>query len=171
MTALQALESATGLLLLAAIVHSLRLRARAQRLLGEQLGAEWGRVWSRFAVAVPAATAAIWIALSVGLASAAPELALLVGAVVLVIVRPSFDDRVCGSLGLRAGWHVLAHDELEEWRLIGEHLRFRLFGEWVAVPLPVEHQVAVRERLVALVPERESAFGPGTGRPAYDPVP
>jgi hypothetical protein len=59
---------------------------------------------------------------------------------------------------VQRGWHARRLEELEEWRLTGEHLRFRLFGEWTAVPLAPEHHAAMRARLVACCAERESPF-------------
>ena len=79
-------------------------------------------------------------------------------AVALNGLRPSFDDRVCGTEGVRVGWSVRGFAQLEEWRLTGDHLRFRLRGQWTAVPLSVAEQEPIRERLLAVAPERESAF-------------
>ena len=76
----------------------------------------------------------------------------------LALLSPGFGDAIAGEDGVRRGWHARGYGELEEWRLTGDHLRFRLFGEWTAVPLPPAAQTRVREKLVALVPDRESPF-------------
>ena len=48
--------------------------------------------------------------------------------------------------------------ELEEWRLTGDHLRFRLFGIWTSAPLPRPDQAAIRTALEREAAERESAL-------------
>jgi hypothetical protein len=79
-------------------------------------------------------------------------------ALLLAFVSPSTSTAVLGEFGVQRGWHARRFESLEEWRLTGDHLRFRLFGEWTAVPCPPERQVALRAKLLALVPERESPF-------------
>lgn len=79
-------------------------------------------------------------------------------AILTVVLTPGVDDAACGEEGVRRGWHGRAFAELEEWRLTGDHLRFRLFGEWTSVPLPSAEQPRIRERLLKLVPDRESPF-------------
>jgi hypothetical protein len=93
-----------------------------------------------------------------GLAPLWLDLALLAGAGLLVWLRPGFHDRFCGERGVRAGWAVLAFEQIEEWRLTGDHIRFRIQGEWSAADLPAERHVAMRERLEQLAPGRESRF-------------
>jgi hypothetical protein len=84
--------------------------------------------------------------------------ALVVLGIAVAILSPGSGDAVCGEEGVQRGWHARRLGELEEWRLAGSHLRFRLFGEWTAVPLAPEHHAAMRARLVAACPERESPF-------------
>lgn len=83
----------------------------------------------------------------------------LVGVLALLawITPSSFSQRV-GQHGVRRGFDVRRFEELEEWRLSGEHLRWKLDGEWTACRLPTEQHAALREKLVALVPSRESRF-------------
>jgi hypothetical protein len=76
----------------------------------------------------------------------------------IVLWTPGFHDAVCGEEGVQRGWHARRFEELEEWRLIGDHLRFRLFGEWTSVPLPANDQPRIREKLLAIAPTRESRF-------------
>lgn len=76
----------------------------------------------------------------------------------LVALTPGFHDAICGEEGVQRGWHARRFEELEEWRLIGDHLRFRLFGEWTSVPLPAALHPRIREKLLALAAERESRF-------------
>lgn len=79
-------------------------------------------------------------------------------ALLLVFTTPSSKTAILGVGGVQRGWHARRFEALEEWRLTGDHLRFRLFGEWTSVPCPQEHQVALRAKLTDLVPERESPF-------------
>lgn len=138
-------------------------RARTGGVVGERLGSESGHPGVRVALALVPAVAggAAWVTLG-GL----PTLALATIAAVLVfnLLRPTAADRICGSEGVRRGWELRRFEELEEWRLIGEHLRFRLLGEWTAVPLDPSYHERVRARLEQLVPERESGFGRGIER-------
>lgn len=79
-------------------------------------------------------------------------------ALLLVFSTPTSRTAILGEGGVQRGWHARRFEALEEWRLTGDHLRFRLFGEWTSVPCPPDHQAALRAKLVQLVPERESPF-------------
>jgi hypothetical protein len=87
-----------------------------------------------------------------------PVLLCLGIAQLLVFTTPGAHDAVLGESGVQRGWHARRFESLEEWRLTGDHLRFRLFGEWTSVPCPPEHHFRLRSKLVQLVPERESPF-------------
>lgn len=87
-----------------------------------------------------------------------PVVLCLGSAALLVYTTPSAQTAVLGLGGVQRGWHARRFESLEEWRLTGDHLRFRLFGEWTSVPCPAGHQAELRAKLVALVPERESPF-------------
>jgi hypothetical protein len=87
-----------------------------------------------------------------------PVLLCLGTALLLVFTTPGAHDAVLGEGGVQRGWHARRFESLEEWRLTGDHLRFRLFGEWTSVPCPPERQAELREKLLRLVPERESPF-------------
>ena len=87
-----------------------------------------------------------------------PVLLCLGTALLLVFATPGVHDAVLGEGGVQRGWHARRFESLEEWRLTGDHLRFRLFGEWTSVPCPPERQGELREKLSKLVPERESPF-------------
>lgn len=87
-----------------------------------------------------------------------PVLLCLGCALLLVFTTPTSRTAVLGEGGVQRGWHARRFEALEEWRLTGDHLRFRLFGEWTSVPCPPDHQAALRAKLVQLVPDRESPF-------------
>ena len=82
----------------------------------------------------------------------------LATAIAFVILRPASADRICGTKGVRRGWYVRSFEQLEEWRLTGDHLRFRLRGEWEAVPLAAARHDEFGQRLRAAAPDRESSF-------------
>ncbi|MCK6446793.1 MAG: hypothetical protein L6Q99_10410 [Planctomycetes bacterium] len=87
------------------------------------------------------------------------ELALVAGlGFALLALSPGFQDSKFGATGVQRGWHARRFAELEEWRLAGDHLRWKLFGVWVASDLPAERHAAAREKLVALAADRESRF-------------
>ena len=161
---LDAILFATAGLCLAGLLASARVRLAQRRRVGTLFGRDSGS-WRARSVTLVLLVAVLAGPLVEGQSPDLPALAALLLALVLTGVRPGFGDRVCGSAGLRRGWVVRSFDELEEWRLIGEHLRFKLFGQWEAVPLAPEHHAAVRARLVELVPERESGFGHGLEHP------
>ncbi len=88
----------------------------------------------------------------------APALLVLAGVALILALSPGFSDSVYGERGVRCGWHARRFEQLEEWRLTGEHLRWKLFGEWVASRVPPADQPALRERLEQSCPGRESRF-------------
>ncbi len=96
----------------------------------------------------------------------ADTLLLLALSVALIALCPGFQDSVYGERGVQRGWYARRLGELEAWRLIGEHLRWKLFGEWVATDVPASDHAALRARLEALAPGRESAHG----NAGFDPV-
>lgn len=91
----------------------------------------------------------------------APTLVLLVAALASVWLSPGSEEGVCGEGGVAVGWDAARFGELAEWRLIGDHLRFRTTGEWRAVELPRSEHAAMRARLTACCAERESVFSRG----------
>jgi len=85
-------------------------------------------------------------------------LALLVASGACLWIQPRRADEARGSAGVQVGWRARRYEQLEEWRLTGDHLRFRLGGAWVAVGVPREAQAELRDRLESACPEQESAF-------------
>lgn len=142
----------------AAAIVVLADRRREKRAIGDVL--EEQRDWGALRIAGMAGLAGGMLLAWMGrdIVPATWSLPLLLVVAFVQVYRPDFSDRVTGSDGLRYGWYVRRLDELEEWRLTGEHLRFRLFGIWRAVSLSEERHEAYRTRLMELVPDRESAF-------------
>ncbi len=143
----------------------LRVRAREREVIGAILASELPGRSLRHVGSLGLALAGVALALADLPADRAGALAQVAHIVpvlgVLIAVhelRPSAADRVCGSEGVRRGWTVRSFGELEEWRLLGLHLRFRLFGEWTAVNVPAEGIEALRARLMQTAGDRESAF-------------
>jgi hypothetical protein len=140
------------------IVFALRVRARERAVLGEIVAREMPSPRTRIlgsALILAGAVCAVLGRGELGLQWTLPPLAL---ALASALLRPLEQDRVAGRNGVRRGWYVRALADLEEWRLTGDHLRFRLRGLWEAVPLPTALHPEFEARLRALAPERESRF-------------
>jgi len=82
----------------------------------------------------------------------------LYGALMLAWLSPGFRDRACGETGVIYGWYGRAYEDLEEWRLTGEHLRFKMNGEWAAVEVERDVRTKLRQVLEAKAPETESSY-------------
>lgn len=148
-----------ALWVLAGLIGVLRLRAARGARLGERLGQQTGKPLGRMLIlgALVAALVAVLLAeWEPGLQAAVGGL--LVASALLTWLRPGAADRECGTEGVRHSWYVIGFREVAEWRLTGEHLRFRLFGEWTAAPLPEIEHPRVRQNLESVAADRESRF-------------
>jgi hypothetical protein len=88
-----------------------------------------------------------------------PAFALLFGGAVILLLSPRPVARVLGTTGVQSGWDTARFDALVEWRLSGEHLRFRLEGRlWDAVDAAPQTHAELRERLDRDAPGRESRY-------------
>jgi hypothetical protein len=144
--------SAAGGVILLVALH--RIRARVGRVRFGRRTSTWPQ--RAFTVAVAGATAAVilhWRDLPGVLALAA-----LMGAWALYMFSPSAHDAVLGERGVQRGWRARSFAELEEWRLTGEHLRWRLGEEWFASPAPRGWHAELRAQLESACAERESRF-------------
>ncbi|MEM7515482.1 MAG: hypothetical protein AAF368_00970 [Planctomycetota bacterium] len=74
------------------------------------------------------------------------------------LIAPAPEDSTYGERGVRRGWQARRFDQLEGWRLTGEHLRFLVHGRLVAVEVPRAEHDALRARLLELCPEGMSSF-------------
>lgn len=63
-----------------------------------------------------------------------------------------------GDRGARIGWRSRRFEDFCEWRLTGDHARFRVEDNWLALEMPVEQQPPFRAKLEALCAQRESRF-------------
>jgi len=161
---------ATASALVACIAHA-RERSMSRRRLGRVLHAERGSKRARV-LYVGVGCVALFLVLLSGLgvmatgAWAIPGYAaayliasvLVVLSVAAVVLATHPRDGACGTEGVRSGSWSHAYGDLEEWRLTGDHLRFRFGGVWRAVALPGALHDEVRGRLEALAGERESRF-------------
>lgn len=111
----------------------------------------------RWALTVPLLAIAVLVVVTQAL-PVVPALGALAVALLVWWRLPSPKDATLGQNGVGRGFEGRAWSELEEWRLTGEHLRFRLHGEWTSAPCPVDDQPRVRAWLVQACPERESRF-------------
>jgi len=146
-------------LLLAASGAVLVWDARSRARVGRVLSAERPRRRARLLFLAGLAAAAVLVLLGREQVALAPTLGVLALSAVLLALSPGFLDSACGEDGVRRGWHARRYEDLEEWRLIGDHLRWKLRGEWLASRLPAERQAELREKLAKLCPDRESRFG------------
>lgn len=87
-----------------------------------------------------------------------PALAVLAAGVALAALAPGDQDGALGAAGVQYGWHARRFAQLEKWRLTGDHLRWRLFGDWVATHAPAALHAELRAQLTAANPGRESRF-------------
>jgi hypothetical protein len=83
------------------------------------------------------------------------------------LLQPSPRESRLGTQGVQRGWDVRRFPQLEEWRLIGDHLRWRLHGEWISTEVPSTKHPELRARLEASAAARENPHGRGRGRPEY----
>jgi hypothetical protein len=142
----------------AALVVAQALSALARLKVGPEIAAQRPGTLARRLVLTVAITGLLAWIVARGEVWPVPPFLCLGAALLVVWTAPGAHDAVLGEGGVQRGWHARRFEALEEWRLTGEHLRFRLFGEWTSVPCPPERQAAVRAKLVAAAPERESPF-------------
>jgi len=142
----------------AALVATLVLRAKARQRVGRVIAFESPRDFGQ-------ALRWAWIVASLVVVGAqwsadpTPLTLVLIGlAAFLAAATPGVDAQFCGERGVVRGWHARAFADLEEWRLAGEHLRWKLHGEWQACRVPPQLHADLRERLKAACPDRESPF-------------
>ncbi|MBM3977796.1 MAG: hypothetical protein FJ299_12505 [Planctomycetes bacterium] len=133
-------------------------RWRGQRALGAVIARKAAGVGQRWLGA-----GAVLVVMAIVSLQAPPELeptalTALTLALLLQVVRPSFGTRLCAEHGVQSGWFWQRYEQLEEWRLSGEHLRFKVRGEWQAVELPPVEHARLREKLSRLIGDRESRF-------------
>lgn len=142
-------------LLVALFMHGKNRRTVGKVLHGDRPERSMRRsLWFVFAALV------LGLGLGLGISSAAWGfvLTLLALSVPIVLLSPGPEDALLGEAGVQRGWYSRHYHELEEWRLTGDHLRYRLFGEWTSAPCPAPDQPPLRTRLLQAIPERESPF-------------
>lgn len=144
--------------LAAGLALTLILVTKARRTIGEPIAVERPSKRLRRMVLLGAQAIVLAVVAMKGDLPLAWVVPCMVLAAAIVIFAPGFKDAVCGDTGVQRGWYARRFENLEEWRMTGEHLRFRLFGEWTSVPLPAASQPKIREKLLQLCPTRESRF-------------
>lgn len=161
---------ATAWALVACIVHA-RERLTAQRRVGRVLHAERGPIlacvlYAGFGVVALVVVLLCCLGLLMTGAWMIPEIgepyvaagALIILSVAAVILAQSQRGGACGTEGVRSGSWSHSYGALDEWRLTGDHLRFRRGAVWRAVSLPTSLHEDVRGRLEELAAGRESRF-------------
>lgn len=140
-----------------AVGFVLLLLARNRRITGPRRFASFGPRLKWRLLSIP-----VIAALAVVLFAAPPATwifaVLLIASLGNLFLQPHWLDQVCGQEGVQNGWRSRSFEDLEEWRLTGDHLRFRLSGMWVAVPVPTPAHEEFRSLLEAKCPGKESRF-------------
>lgn len=150
---------ALGLGVLALARTLLVMRAAAERL-GPTLVAEEPRSplkWLRLLL-VAGAALALTLAWDEGAPGAYASAGLLAVTAALAHLTPSASSQRYCVHGVRRGFDARRFEELEEWRLAGEHLRWKLDGEWTSCRVPPELHADLRAKLGTLNPTGESRF-------------
>lgn len=146
------------LLLVPALIVTLTVAKRAQTTVGDVIAEERPDRWTRRVLLGAPLAAVLALESMWGHLPQESVLESLLLGILLVWVTPGFHDSVLGELGVQRGWFARRFADLEEWRLAGDHLRFKLDGEWTSVPCPPGDQVRIRETLLAVNPAGESRF-------------
>lgn len=149
---------ALAVILGAAVVVLAALRARLRSTVGATKVVERPGRRARIAYYVALALAAALVAFAGVGVPLEPALVVLALGAALAALAPGELDSALGARGVQQGWHARRFEELEEWRLTGDHLRWRLFGEWVATHAPAALHADLRAQLAAANPGRESRF-------------
>lgn len=147
----------TAILALGGAAFCVGVRLQIRAVIGQARHATYSARRMRLALTLATVVASIAL-LELDSAARLPAALVLVGGLAITWVRPGFDDHVFGSEGVRRGWFARRFADVEEWRLTGEHLRWRLYGVWLATEVPAEHHAELRAQLEELVPDRESRF-------------
>jgi hypothetical protein len=143
----------------AGIAAAVSVRRQANLYVGEDLHRESsaGVVQARIA-----ALAGVGLALSFALAAGELPLALslptLALTVLLLWLSPSAATGRIGRFGVQRAWDVHGYNELQEWRLAGEHFRFRVDDRWFAVALPASKHAQLEAELELHAPDRRSPY-------------
>jgi len=148
----------TGMGVSAALVVSLLWDLRGAQRVGRIVhSVRSGRGWRRLALAGIAVVALVALTADTDVPRSL-SLLVLVPSALLVVVMPGFRDEVLGEDGVRSGWRTCRFEDLEEWRLTGDHLRWKQAGEWRACEVPAAAREQVRARLERAAADRESRF-------------
>jgi len=145
-------------LIVPALIAAMAAQKLASAATGRAIAIERPGLWLRRALVAGSQAAVLAVVLArADLPQDVAAECLMLG-ILLAWITPGSNDAVLGEDGVRRGWSARRFQDLEEWRLTGEHLRFRLEGEWTAVPCPPAQQARVREMLIAANAAGESRF-------------
>jgi hypothetical protein len=144
----------------AALLGTLAARRRARACVGRVVCAQHPRSFASLLRWVCALAALVVLALNWRASgdNALPTAALLGVVFALLAATPSPERQLCGESGVARGLDGRRFEQLEEWRLAGDHLRWKLDGEWTACHAPAPLHADLRAKLVQACPERESRF-------------
>jgi hypothetical protein len=141
------------------IAAAVTVRRQATLYVGEVLHRESPAAVTQFRIA---ALVGVGAALSCALASGELSLGLslptLALTTLLIWLLPVAAAGQIGRFGVQKGWAVHGHNELQEWRLTGEHFRFRVDDRWFALALPASRHALLEAELELHAPERRSSY-------------
>ena len=146
-----------GMVGFAALWTFVRLR-RLRAVVGAVRLREHGTRWLRMCELVATLVTLVALSFLPAMVPLAPALGVLVPSLWIFALHPADGDSVWGEEGVQRGWFARRYTEVEEWRLTGDHLRWKLKGSWVACRVPASEHAAMRAKLTALCPDRESRF-------------
>lgn len=150
--------AAAWIALLAGLAACIRVRRRERRLVGAVLWrGDAGRRARILASAVLAFAAAVALAAGDELppSLSLPTLALVLWA---VWARPAAGGGSFGEEGVRLGWLVRRFEEVDEWRLQGDHLRVSVDGRWRALAIPAAEHARIEAVLERRAPGKRSPY-------------
>ena len=140
--------------LVACFVHGRELVSSRQRV-GAVLHEEAGPVTWTALYALSGVAVCVFAAQS---SAVIPGSILVALACVAALLSRRQRGQACGEAGVQRGCFSCAYEDVEEWRLTGDHLRFRVGEVWRAVALPDRFHPQVRSLLEARVGDLESRF-------------
>ena len=150
---------ATSLLLALSTAFVVTWRMRNSACIGRVRWKVLRRRRARVALMLAASLVALGVVAGSQIGREPVTLAVLALSLALILVCPGFQDSVWGEKGVQRGWYARRLEQLEAWRLIGLHLRWKLFGEWIATDVPISEHASLRLELEQRAPGRESVHG------------
>jgi len=141
------------------IVAAVTVRRQAALYVGEVLHRESPPAVTQSRIAsLVVVGAALSLALASGELTLALSLPTLALTVLLIWLAPAAATGQIGRSGVQKAWGVHGYNELQAWRLAGEHFRFRVDDRWFALALPASEHAFLEAELELHAPDRRSPY-------------